>query len=86
MQFSVLISDGYTNYKHFFSAQNAITAKSVISLKTPLKHTAIDKYFAEESDMARITESLLEKPTVFTFDAVYKSSQYICHNQTCFPL
>lgn len=76
IRFSVLISDGYTNYKHFFSAQNALTAKSIIALKTPLKHTAIDKYFVQETDIARITDSLLEKPTVFTFDAVYKSSEY----------
>lgn len=69
-----LVVESQSGHKHLFCAQQSEKARSVLSVKTPLKNTAIDKYFIQESDLASIKESLVEKPTVYTFDQVFRSS------------
>lgn len=69
-----LVVDPQGTHKHLFSAQEAEHAKSVLSVKTPLKKNAIDKYFINEDDLASIKQSLVEKPVVYRFDKVFRSS------------
>ena len=69
-----LVVDTTSGHKHLFSAQQSDKAKSVLAVKTPLKNTAIDKYFIQEDDLPSIQESLVEKPTVYRFDQVFRSS------------
>ena len=69
-----LVVDSQGGHKHLFCAQKADTAQSVLSVKTPLNSTAIDKYFLSEADLGSIKQSLVEKPTVYRFDQVFRSS------------
>lgn len=69
-----LVVDTPSSHKHLFSAQQSDEAKSVLAVKTPIKSTSIDAYFVQEDDLPSIKESLVEKPTVYRFDQVFRSS------------
>lgn len=69
-----LVVESQSSHQHLFCAKQPDKARSVIAVKTPLKNTAIDKYFIQENDLISIKESLVEKPTVFEFDQVFRSS------------
>ncbi len=69
-----MVIDSSSGHKHLFCAHQPDKAKSVLAVKTPLKSTAIDKYFIQEDDLPSIKESLVEKPTVYRFDQVFRST------------
>ena len=73
-KFICLVLDSSSGFKHLYCAQQPDRARSVLSVKSPLKQSALEKYFVQESDLHSIKESLIEKPSVFTFDHVFRSA------------
>ena len=72
----VIINEG-KNLDNFICGNNWKESRKLLSIRNPVNKKVIEKYFLDDDEIDTIKEAMSEKPQIFEFDYIFKSSNLI---------